>query len=243
MAASRHRHPTSPSDKNKRLQNTFVVVECWPNIRVGSSLSGIRCYQTSRVSGIQVGQTPGMVGISPWGSCRSLTFKRTDLPPCTGLGHLHALSDALLLDCLGLLPAHALANLALSSKGLYAFSTHEDLWKALVLQVGRMSCCDGSAETSEGDSLWLRLHNCPSPSSPHTHRHPLPHRSLRAGLNGPDLGSRPMQSRSVKDPTRRRPEAELGPLHQFKRALNQLRRPGCRNKVARGKRARASSSA
>ena len=51
---------------------------------------------------------------------------------------MHALSDALMLDLLGLLPAHALANLALVSKSLYCFTTHEDLWKALVVEVGHI---------------------------------------------------------------------------------------------------------
>ena len=45
------------------------------------------------------------------------------------------LSDELVLEVLGLLPAQALANLSMVSKSFYCFSAYEDLWKALVLQV------------------------------------------------------------------------------------------------------------
>ena len=48
---------------------------------------------------------------------------------------MRVLSDDLVLEVLGLLPAHVLAAMSLVSKSLYCFSAHEDLWKALVLQV------------------------------------------------------------------------------------------------------------
>lgn len=56
-----------------------------------------------------------------------------------GLGRLSVLDDDILLSILGALPADALAALSLSSKALYCFSNHEELWKALVLQVIEIS--------------------------------------------------------------------------------------------------------
>ncbi|OAY82302.1 F-box protein [Ananas comosus] len=50
-----------------------------------------------------------------------------------GLGTLRALSDELLLDVLGLLRGRDLAVLSSVSKSLYVFSTHEPLWRNLVL--------------------------------------------------------------------------------------------------------------
>ena len=49
------------------------------------------------------------------------------------------LSDAIMLEVLGHLPARTLATLSLVSKSLYCFSAYEDLWKALVLQVGPLT--------------------------------------------------------------------------------------------------------
>ncbi|CAA6662823.1 unnamed protein product [Spirodela intermedia] len=51
-----------------------------------------------------------------------------------GLGSLFVLSDELLLDVLSLLPAGDLARLAAVSKSLYVFSTHDPLWRNLVLE-------------------------------------------------------------------------------------------------------------
>jgi hypothetical protein len=53
-----------------------------------------------------------------------------------GLGVLAGLSDDVLLGLLELLPAADLARLGLVSQALYCFAHTNDLWKALVLQVG-----------------------------------------------------------------------------------------------------------
>ncbi|KAK8965955.1 F-box protein [Platanthera guangdongensis] len=50
-----------------------------------------------------------------------------------GLGNLRILSDELLLDVLGLLGGRDLGILSSVSKSLYVFSTHEPLWRNLVL--------------------------------------------------------------------------------------------------------------
>ncbi|KAJ0981728.1 hypothetical protein J5N97_009983 [Dioscorea zingiberensis] len=51
-----------------------------------------------------------------------------------GLGSLRFLPDDLLLDILALLPAGDLSRLAAVSKSLYVFSTHDPLWRNLVLR-------------------------------------------------------------------------------------------------------------
>ena len=53
-----------------------------------------------------------------------------------GLGRLAALPDEALLNVLENLPAADLARLATSSKVLWVFCQHEELWKALCLEVG-----------------------------------------------------------------------------------------------------------
>lgn len=45
------------------------------------------------------------------------------------------LDDGLLLQVLELLPPDALGRLAVASRVLYCFANHEDLWKALVIEV------------------------------------------------------------------------------------------------------------
>ena len=57
-----------------------------------------------------------------------------------GLGALAKLSDELLLAVLGHLPAQSLLQAAAASKALYCFCSHEDLWRALALQVTRGRC-------------------------------------------------------------------------------------------------------
>jgi hypothetical protein len=52
-----------------------------------------------------------------------------------GLGLLHLLSDELLIEILHQLNARDLAKLAVCSRACYAYCQHEDLWKALLLQV------------------------------------------------------------------------------------------------------------
>lgn len=51
----------------------------------------------------------------------------------TGLGNLQILSDELLLDILGLLEGTQLGALATVSKSFYVFTSHEPLWRNLVL--------------------------------------------------------------------------------------------------------------
>lgn len=48
---------------------------------------------------------------------------------------MSALSDAVLLELMAMLTAKELAMLATTSKFLYAFTSYEDLWKAVVLEV------------------------------------------------------------------------------------------------------------
>jgi F-box-like len=54
-----------------------------------------------------------------------------------GLGTLSSLEDELVLGILALLDARDLCVLAATSKSLYCFSNHEELWRSLVLEV----CC------------------------------------------------------------------------------------------------------
>lgn len=51
------------------------------------------------------------------------------------LGRFSLLSDELLLIVLEVLSAKDLIRLSSVSKALYCFSNHEDLWKALVIEV------------------------------------------------------------------------------------------------------------
>jgi len=55
-----------------------------------------------------------------------------------GLGNLHGLSDALLLEICGHLDARTLSLLSCASKACYCFCATEDLWKAHVLEVRNM---------------------------------------------------------------------------------------------------------
>jgi hypothetical protein len=55
-----------------------------------------------------------------------------------GLGRLAALPDEALLNVLENLSAADLARLATASKVLWVFCQHEELWKALSLEVGRV---------------------------------------------------------------------------------------------------------
>ena len=50
-----------------------------------------------------------------------------------GLGSASVLKDELVLAVLGLLDAVSLARLAVVSKACFAFSYHEDLWRAMLL--------------------------------------------------------------------------------------------------------------
>ena len=78
----------------------------------------------------------------------------------TGLGALARLEDQILLQVLGQLPAEALACLAVSSKSLYCFANHEDLWRHMTLQVKLLSLtslqsmCDNIAHRAHGDLIF-----------------------------------------------------------------------------------------
>ena len=52
-----------------------------------------------------------------------------------GLGGLASLSDDLLLGVLGQLQPQSLLQCAAASKALYCFCYHEEIWRALTLQV------------------------------------------------------------------------------------------------------------
>ncbi|KAK9819897.1 hypothetical protein WJX72_003757 [[Myrmecia] bisecta] len=77
-------------------------------------------------------------GIQPYGNF--LLQGGADLRR-TGLGSLGKLSDELLQNIFGQLPAASLARLAVTSKALYCFANHEELWRALVLQELEGSFC------------------------------------------------------------------------------------------------------
>lgn len=69
-----------------------------------------------------------------------------------GLGRLRVLDDELLVQVLGLLPAEALARLACVNRALYCFANHEDIWRALTLEV---SCI-----TTVEYVHMMQLHTC-----------------------------------------------------------------------------------
>lgn len=52
-----------------------------------------------------------------------------------GLGRLRILEDHLLLRIVGCLPASALLALSAVCKALYCVANHEEVWRALVLEV------------------------------------------------------------------------------------------------------------
>ena len=53
----------------------------------------------------------------------------------SGLGLMRSLDDQLMLRVLGHLPASALLSISGTCKALYCFANHEELWRALVLEV------------------------------------------------------------------------------------------------------------
>lgn len=54
-----------------------------------------------------------------------------------GLGKLKALPDELLIQVLSLLSAESLGRLTCVNRALYCFSSHEELWRALTLEVSQ----------------------------------------------------------------------------------------------------------
>ena len=66
-----------------------------------------------------------------------------------GLGDLATLSDECILAILQQLPGVDLARLSTVSRALYCFAQHNELWKALVLEVRRLCTGEGCSETKE----------------------------------------------------------------------------------------------
>jgi hypothetical protein len=75
---------------------------------------------------------PHMHGVKPLGACYAAGCANAR---DRGLGDLRALSDEHLLEVLGHLPAEGLVRLSAASRALYCFCNHEDLWKAMTLEV------------------------------------------------------------------------------------------------------------
>ncbi|KAL6756934.1 JmjC protein [Haematococcus lacustris] len=120
-------------------------------------MQGLRCVQVP-------GSTPGRhpIGLQPEGNL----LLRSGAWNCrnAGLGALQVLSDALILELLGLLDAVSLCQLSQCSRALYCFCDAEDLWKALVLEETQGSFCWSA---SWRDSLALtRRQRCPPSSRP-----------------------------------------------------------------------------
>ena len=51
------------------------------------------------------------------------------------MGMLQALEDSSMLEVLGQLDARSLGNLASTCRAMYCFANHEEVWKALTLEV------------------------------------------------------------------------------------------------------------
>jgi hypothetical protein len=81
-----------------------------------------------------------------------------------GLGHMGALPDEVLLQLLYLLPASDLQRLGMASRALYAYCHFDELWKALLLEVGGACSAHGGGrclaqqrqggERAAGRSAW-----------------------------------------------------------------------------------------
>ena len=101
------------------------------------------------------------LGVRPWGnsllaerkdvraegvmtSHRRSATQQADRCPFAGLGLLSHLCDEVVLDLLSALPAASLASIACCSKALYCFCGHEELWKALVLNVSMVTVAHSS---------------------------------------------------------------------------------------------------
>ncbi|BDA49233.1 Bifunctional arginine demethylase and lysyl-hydroxylase JM [Coccomyxa sp. Obi] len=70
-------------------------------------------------------------GVQPWGNYLLNGGKEVR---SAGLGRLRILSDELILAVLAQLPANSLVSCSATSKALYCFCNHEELWRALTLQ-------------------------------------------------------------------------------------------------------------
>lgn len=79
-----------------------------------------------------------LVGVQPLGACFQSGRKNVRN---AGLGRLACFSDEQVLAVLSCLGAKDLISLSSVSKALYCFTNHEDLWKALVIEVWMTSLC------------------------------------------------------------------------------------------------------
>ena len=73
-----------------------------------------------------------LVGVQPLGACFESGSKNVRN---AGLGKLACFLDEQVLSVLSCLGAKDLISLSSVSKALYCFANHEELWKALVIEV------------------------------------------------------------------------------------------------------------
>jgi hypothetical protein len=73
-----------------------------------------------------------LVGVQPLGTGLS---QGVDNIRSSSLGKLSILEDSLVLEVISYLGARDLINLSACSRGCYCFSNHEDIWKALTIEV------------------------------------------------------------------------------------------------------------
>lgn len=73
-----------------------------------------------------------LVGVQPLGACFQAGCKNVRN---AGLGKLASFSDEHVLSVLACLGAKDLIRLSSVSKALYCFANHEELWKAVIIQV------------------------------------------------------------------------------------------------------------
>lgn len=79
---------------------------------------------------ISVAISPHPLQIKPSGNAYTSASNLRD----TSTGLFAVCSDELIIELLGYLDAEGLTLLEATSKGLYAFSRHEELWKALFIE-------------------------------------------------------------------------------------------------------------
>ncbi|KAM0823400.1 hypothetical protein ACQ4PT_044197 [Festuca glaucescens] len=115
---------------------------------------------TSTASGGRRGIGVGGSLVQPLGNLLLAAARRANLRD-SGLGALRPLPDDLILDVLGLLPARDLAALSAASKAFYVISSHDPLWRAIVLaELGGDFAFAGSWRTTYIAAASGRAH-CP----------------------------------------------------------------------------------
>uniref|UniRef100_A0ACD5WUJ9 Uncharacterized protein n=1 Tax=Avena sativa TaxID=4498 RepID=A0ACD5WUJ9_AVESA len=114
----------------------------------------------STASGGGTGIGVGGSLVQPLGNLLLAAARRANLRD-SGLGALRPLPDDLILDILGLLPARDLAALSVASKAFYVISSHDTLWRAIVLaELGGDFAFAGSWRTTYIAAVSVRAH-CP----------------------------------------------------------------------------------